>query len=314
MIDSLNSIVKLLLIDRHYSYKKFAQWQSELIKRGIRQVLDLRSTDHNVLKHPDATYANGSAHCPAVPDEYFAEQRPGIFGTKEEHFAFQAKMAAPESYAHVVLEPMNAEGRTKLRCPARAGKVACPLYPPSMLVAAEAGLEIVNTHLMNLEPGQELPRCCTQDSFRVTLPESVAKLNQKFYWASTVWYRSYARRSYVEGVFGNMKNPRTENLRRGTIQKNGLVWAQLMVTLIAVSYNVRVIRARHDRMEFDPIEHPLLSPDAENRTHRSLSVEEEAAEFHRLRDASNATLVTDAVDSAKLARLQQAPPQHDAVA
>ena len=110
----------------------------------------------------------------------------------------------------------------------------------------------------------------------MTLPEPVAKLNQKFYWGSSDWYRKYGRRSYVEGAFGNMKNPRTENLQRGTIQKNGLVWAQLVVTLIAVSYNVRMIRARHDRMASDKIDHPLLSPDEETVTHFSLSVEQEA--------------------------------------
>ena len=103
-----------------------------------------------------------------------------------------------------------------------------------MLVAAEMGLTIVNTDLLGLEPGHEPPGCCTQDSFQVTLPEQVAKLNQLLYWGSAAWYRVYGRRSYVEVVFGNMKNPRTENLRRGAIQKNGLVWAQLVITLMNV--------------------------------------------------------------------------------
>ncbi len=151
-----------------------------------------------------------------------------------------------------------------------------------MLVAAEMGLTIVNTDLLDLEPGQEPPRCCTQDSFRITLPESVAKLNQLHYWGSSEWYRVYGRRTYVEGAFGNMKNPRTENLRRGVIQKNGLVWAQLVVTLVAVSYNVRMIRSRHDRLAHDPIDHPLLSSDEETVTHLSLSADEEAWIYERI--------------------------------
>ena len=65
--------------------------------------------------------------------------RPAIFATKEEHIAFQAENGQRETFAYVVKNQMDAEGRMKLRCPARALKVACPLYPPSMLVAAEEG-------------------------------------------------------------------------------------------------------------------------------------------------------------------------------
>jgi hypothetical protein len=191
-------------------------------------------------------------------------------------------MEKREAHTYFVINQMDADGNMKLRCPAREFKVACPLFPPSMAVAAEKGLTIINTDLLELEPGQEPPRCCTQDSFRITLPEEVAKLNQINYWGSTAWYIIYGLRSYVEGVFGNMKNPRTENLRRGTIQKNGLVWAQLVVTLMSASYNVRMIRSRHDRMESDPIDHPLLSPDAETVTHYSFSPEEEALAFAAL--------------------------------
>lgn len=284
MIDSLPSKIKSLLIDRHYSYKRFDQWQRELISRKIRQVLDLRSDDHAVLKHPESTYVDGAGHCPAMPEEHLLLPRPGMFASREEHVAFQTKIAKRESYAYVVAEHMDAKGRMKLQCPARDYKVACPLYAPSMLVAAEMGLTIVNTDLLGLEPGEAPPRCCTQETFRVTLPEPVAKLNQRKYWGSADWYAIYGRRSYVEGAFGNMKNPRTENLRRGSIQKNGLVWAQLVVTLIAVSYNLRMIRSRHDRMEFDPIEHPLLSSDEETMTHLSLSVEQEAWIYQQLVD------------------------------
>jgi hypothetical protein len=304
MIDSLKSKVKSLLIDRHYSYKQFGFWQSALIKRGIRQVLDLRSDDHAVLKHPEATYVGGSGHCPAMPEKHFVMLRPGVFGTKDEHSDSQVQFATRESYAHAVINQMDAEGRMKLRCPARDLKVACPLYPPSMLVAAELGLTIINTDLLGLEPGQEPPRCCTQDLFRVTLPEQVAKLNQLHYWGSAAWYAAFGRRSYVEGVFGNMKNPRTENLHRGAIQKNGLVWAQLVVTLIAVSYNVRMIRSRHDRMEWDPNDHALLSSNEETVTHLSLSAEQEKWIYQQLMSELEPIIEPKAFHPATKKRLQ----------
>lgn len=110
-----------------------------------------------------------------------------------------------------------------------------------------------------------------------------------------------------------MKNPRTENLQRGTIQKNGLVWAQLVVTLIAVSYNVRMIRARHDRMESDTIDHPLLSPNEETVTHFSLSVEQEAWAFQQLIGQVESTPEPRKFHPATLKRLQRSHQKRGAV-
>lgn len=287
LLDSLPAQPAAILGDRHYSYKQFERWQRELIKRGTRQVLDLRSTDHKALRYEEATYVDGFAHCPAMPDEFLELQRPGVFARKEEHEAFQAVIESRWKYAHVAINQMDENGKAKLRCPAREFKVACPLFPPSMAVAAENGLTIVNTDLLDLEPGQALPRCCGQDSFRVTLPEAAAKLNQLDYWGSAAWYQAYDGRSYVEGVFGNLKNPRTENLRRGSIQKTGLVWAQLMMTLICATYNVRVIRSRHERMESDDIVHPLLTDDEETVAHISLTKEQERVLYEAFRRGEN---------------------------
>ncbi len=282
LIDSLRSTVKVVLVDRHYSHKKLLRWQMALIGRGIRQVLDLRSDDHKVIRHPEATYVDGFAHCPALPEEFFTMLRPGVFATKDEHQAFQQRIEQRQKFAFGIRNQMKADQRMKLECPARKGAVACPLYPPSMAVAAERGLTIINADLLELEPGQAPPRCCTNGTFWLDIPDEVAKHNQIQYWGSKDWYLVNNGRTYVEGVFGNLKNPRTENLRRGTIQKNGLVWAQVIMTLMSASYNVRMIRARHDRMEEDPINHPLLSPDAETLTHLSLTAEQEAWIFKEM--------------------------------
>ena len=76
---------------------------------------------------------------------------------------------------------------------------------------------------------------------------------------------------------------------------------------------MRVIRARHDRMKSDPIEHPLLTPDSKARTHRSLTVEEEAEEFQKLRGILGSTLDPDKIHPATRRGLQQAPPEQGAV-
>lgn len=279
MIDSLPTRPEEVLGDRHYSYKEFARWQSPLIARGIRQGLDLRSDEHKVIWLSEGICVDGSCHCRAMPREHLGKQRPNVFAKREEHEQFQRDMVERERYAHVTINAMDDTGRTKLRCPARAFKVACPLFPPSMEVAAQLGLPIVNTDLLDLESGEELPRSCRQDSFRITLPEPVAKLNQTIYWGTPEWYRSYAGRTHVEGVFGNVKNPLTENLSRGTIQKTGIVWAQLMVALMCATYNVRMIRQRHERLGLEWEGHALLTPDEETVTHVSLRADQEAELF-----------------------------------
>lgn len=279
MIDSLPGGIRTILVDRHYSYKQFVRWGRELLKRGIRQVLDLREDDYNTITIPEGIGAAGCLHCPATPRELFEDRRPGLFASRDDHRKFQERMKERERYSFGVINPMDEDRRTKLRCPARLFKVACPNFPPSMTVAAELGLPIVDTALLELEEGEDAPRPCTQDSFRIQLPEPVAKLNQANYWGGADWYPEFGRRSYVEGVFGNLKNPRTENLKRGTIQKTGIVWAQLVLSLVCATYNLRIIRERHERLGRPWEGHPLLSPDADTVTHVSLSRDNESRLF-----------------------------------
>jgi len=110
-----------------------------------------------------------------------------------------------------------------------------------------------------------------------------------------------------------MKNPRTENLRRGTFQKDGLVWTQLVVTMVAASYDIRMIRARHFRMESDPIAHPLLSPDEETVTHLSLSVEQDAWTFQHLMGEIETTMETVKFHPATVKRLLKSSQQRHAL-
>lgn len=281
MIDSLPGSISTILVDRHYSYKQFARWGREILQRGIRQVLDLRKSDYDTITIPEGIGAAGCLHCPATPRELFKIQRPGVFASREEHEQFQKRMDERARYSFQVINAMDKDRRIKLSCPAEGPKVACPNRPLSMKVVAERDLPIVDTSLLELESGEEAPRCCTQGTFRVQLPEPVAKLHQANYWGGRDWYSEFGRRSYVEGAFGNLKNPRTENLKRGMIQKTGIAWAQIVVTLACATYNVRIIRERHARLGLAWEGHPLLTSNADTITHVSVS----SADERRLCDA-----------------------------
>lgn len=303
MIDSMKTRVKQVLVDRHYSFKNLERWGQPLTERGINQVLDLRSDEYQVLRMPEATLAGGCAFCPAMQTQALEEQRPNLFASHDEHKGYMIRRDELRKKAFRVKERISVTNSVKLSCPALGDNptVACPFRPNSMLVAAERGLEIMNTDNLELEPGQERPRCCTQDSFRLTFPESAAKLYQNTPWGTSEWYEEYGGRSYVEGVFGNLKNPRTENLSRGSIQKSGMVWTELVIALMAAVYNIRVIRNRHERMENDPIDHPLLSDDEESTAHISLTKDQErmiVEAFLAGHDLENLLITPGALDDA----------------
>jgi hypothetical protein len=71
---------------------------------------------------------------------------------------------------------------------------------------------------------------------------AIANLRQKDYWGSPDWIASYSRRSHIEGIFGNLRNPSTQNIKRGFRRVVGLVKTSLMLTFQAVAGNIRLIR------------------------------------------------------------------------
>lgn len=52
-----------------------------------------------------------------------------------------------------------------------------------------------------------------------------------------------SRRTHVEGSFGNLKNPDTENVRRGWTRLVGLVKTSLMLVIAQAAANLRLLRA-----------------------------------------------------------------------
>ena len=78
----------------------------------------------------------------------------------------------------------------------------------------------------------------------MTIPGSVTpKIRQRLYWGSPEWIASFNRRTYIEGIFGNLKSPKTENVRRGWTFVVGIVKTSLMVGCVAAAANLRTLRA-----------------------------------------------------------------------
>jgi hypothetical protein len=256
LLSGLTGTVRDLIVDRHYSYKQFDRWRAELIGLGIRQILDLRSDDQGFREYKKMRWAAGAAHCPATPDHLGDIPRPGPQAPRNDVDVFIGRIETRENYALRVVNQPDTTGAVRLECPALAGKVGCPLRPSTEAAAIALGLPVIANP--PTDTGEGLPRCCTQNTVKVTPPDKVRKVAQNLYWGSRKWMRKYNKRTHVEGSYGNRKNPATENLNRGITRGTGLVWMNLIAAMTAASYNLRMLNNWQERSGRLPTDHPLV--------------------------------------------------------
>jgi hypothetical protein len=260
LIDGLNGQVKDLIVDRLYSNTVVTRWLQKLRVRKINQHLDLRADQQGFTEFAQMRWAAGSPHCPSTPDSYGSIPKPALNSPDHEFDAFHKLIDQRQRYTFQIVNQPNEKGAMKVRCPALYGKVGCPLRDGSVAVAIEGGLPIIENAPQ--ESAEGLPACCTQDTVRVTPPDSIAKATQVHYWGSRTWTKVFSRRTYVEGSYGNRKNPSTENLRRGLTRGMGLPWMNIIVSMTAASYNLRMIHNWHERTGKGDPSHPLLTEHA----------------------------------------------------
>ena len=231
--------VRKLMADRHYSYKKWRKWGLELIKRGIQQVVMLRTSDQKFDEVNGMLVTAGHVHCPATPPDLAKIEQPNLKTAEDHEVAhFLSRVDERYQYAAQCTRPLKEDGKSRWRCPAAAGKLGCPLRPGSVAVAVELGLPVV-AH----PPAPETaPALCTQDTVGVEITNdklaSVMKTYQRSYWGSDRWYEDARRRTAVEGWFGTLKGDRSAAKKRGSSLHLGLALVSLEVLAFAVTANL----------------------------------------------------------------------------
>jgi hypothetical protein len=274
MLDRVRSRqdVKDLIADRHYSYKDYSRWARQLWARGVHPVLDLRADEHGFRDYNSTRIAAGWPHCPATPDTLAKLPRPGSTAAQADKDAFLEVIRTRHAYAMRRVAGHVPDGRTRWECPARAGKIGCPIVEGSVPAARQLDLPVINT-----PPAQaERHACCTQRTFMIRIQEpddagtpeqrqadqqlAVAmKLAQDEYWGDHRWQTSWNRRTYIEGAFGNHKNPNPERLGRGLFRFTGLPLVSLAVAASVTAANTRQLRAWHERTGNGDPTNPLLA-------------------------------------------------------
>ena len=242
-----------IVADRAWSYKASERWAQKLRDRGIEQTLDMHKSDAGPLDHEGMALMSGVPHCPFTPDEVRTPSRPMPGGDLEVHDAFFATIERREAFALRKVANADDKGRERWQCPAVAGKVRCSRRPESEFLPLDRPAVAIPASAKKLARS----KCCSQQS--VTVPITAqGKLRQKHYWGSPEWTRAFARRTYVEGVFGNWRNRSTENVNRGWTQVVGLVKTSIMVGALAAAANIRLLRvwAARTRDFTDPVTAP----------------------------------------------------------
>jgi hypothetical protein len=230
-----------VLADSGYAHRVPANWAAPLRQAGAALIQDLHPHDRGPRgTHQGAVIANGNLYCPATPRTLLELGPLARSATKEQAAAHDAKTAEAARYKLGRLTRDDEDGYHRVQCPAAAGKIRCPLQPPSMTLDRDRP-EI-------LQPPEHPQACCTQQS--VTVPPDVnAKTAQKHDYPSAAWRRSYARRTGAERGFATTKDPAASDIARGWCRLMGLAPLMLFTTALLAVRNQRILAAWNARQE-----------------------------------------------------------------
>jgi hypothetical protein len=230
-----------VLADSGYSHRIPQHWASPLRQAGAALVQDLHPHDRGPRgTHAGAVIANGNLYCPAAPRALLELGPLSRAATPAQAARHDAKTAEAARYKLGRLTSDDADGYHRVQCPAAAGKVRCPLQPPSMTLDRDRP-EI-------LTPPEQPQACCTQQSLTVP-PHVNAKTRQKHDYPSAAWRRSYARRSAAERGFATAKDPASNDIARGWCRLMGLAPLMLFTVTLLAARNQRITAAWNTRQE-----------------------------------------------------------------
>ena len=230
-----------ILADSGYAHRDAGAWAIPLRAAGAQPVQDLHPHDRGPKgTHEGAIISNGNLYCPKTPRALLELGPLTRSATPEEAAAHDARTAELARYKLGRLTRDDADGYHRVACPAAAGKIRCPLRPPSMTLDRDRP-EI-------LTPPEHPQACCTQQTITVP-PEITAKTAQKHDYPSAAHRRSYARRTGAERGFATAKDPASNDISRGWCRLMGLAPLMLFTTTLLIVRNQRILQAWNARQE-----------------------------------------------------------------
>jgi len=232
-----------LVADRGYTKNGAKDWAGPLRKLGVRPVMDLtqRQMGSQGITDDGVKAVNGCLACPAIPEKLIDQARIEDFETVEDREAKFDLVEKARLYEMVPHEknPDPVTGDQRFTCPARAGKVRCVNFEPSMKASPAKVPTIYPDQSLQADP----PTVCTQQT--VTIRGSFAvDVRQPYLWGSQDWFDAYDRRTpNVESSFGNLRQPGKQHMARGRIMVMGKAKVSLLLTFQVAAMNIRLTDA-----------------------------------------------------------------------
>lgn len=228
---------EVVLVDRGYSYLKPECWARPLDQRGVRQVIDLH-TSQRVQRPgpiPGTIYLDGALFINAVPAHLRSLPGYSLRMPGEEKTALAARYDERAPYAFSTQgNPDHKRGTQRYRGPALAGKVRCPNTPRSMR------LDPASRPTTRCTPGT--PCAC---GVTVTLgPDDYVQTRQRDLYGTTAWKASFGRRSSVESGNAVLKVHHA-NLQRGSTRVMGTNKTGILLAFIVAAANVSLLLSRY---------------------------------------------------------------------
>ncbi|MGH9083297.1 MAG: hypothetical protein ACRDWN_08140 [Acidimicrobiales bacterium] len=200
------------------AYPLVPGFAERLVLLGVKPVFHPHTADRGPHgTHKGAVMINGHPYCPMTPEPLRSIGK-GVRFTKdhaEDAKGMEPQVKQLEAYRLEDRGKGRSPGSVRVACPARAGNVACPLYPPSMARAAQVPV---------VEPDEETVaahhQACTQRD--VTVPLSARdKYAQDGVPFTKSHNKRYFRRSGVERGYAKDKDRAQGSIVRGDIRTMG---------------------------------------------------------------------------------------------
>lgn len=238
--------------------KKGGNFHVSLKKLGIELIHELGPT--HTKPAPDlrgAVWVGSSLCCPCSPQGQAELPAHDRNMSQEERLELASRYDKRDRFHFQERQRSGvAGGGCRLQCPARAGKVRCPLVPKSML----RGMDEVPTikppsniatpaqiaRLARVDPEaaaklEPAPDCCSQET--ITLPVTVEPGRyQRLHYGTTPWVLAYGQRQHVESSYAALKT-NFASLRRGSYQQFGKGIPTFFIGLALLWVNYKTLRS-----------------------------------------------------------------------
>lgn len=234
-----------------------------LAKRGVQMVHPLR--DWRRAPAPDyrgAVWCDTSLACPCSAQ--VRSEPPPLHRTgKPKNLALQLAERYDRRAKFFFAERQRSRvrgGGCRLECPARRGKVRCPLVPKSMRLPSDkydtaqppenmrTRKQIAEIAAVDPVAAAKLvpaPPCCEQET--ITLRASVEPGRyQAIPYGTTAWYQVYHQREHAESAYAALKC-NFNSLRRGSYRHFGRAIPTLFVAFMVIWVNQKILDSFDER-------------------------------------------------------------------